>query len=148
MASQLQRRANLVHLLLQWITHTCCVELESWRKNLVCIASTSVKRNVLIEASSYRNLYYGSNGANYVFSFLPVSGTITSFSTDLKPFFTVSSRSIRAGHYANHFVALQYLTTSQGLPTSQYLTTAQGGTEPTSGGPVTLTTSAFKLVIT
>ena len=36
------------------------------------------------------NLYSGSNGANNVFSFLPTSGTITSFSGDLKPFFNVS----------------------------------------------------------
>jgi len=36
------------------------------------------------------NLYTGSNGANNVFSFLPTSGTITSFSADVLPFFTVS----------------------------------------------------------
>lgn len=42
------------------------------------------------------NLYTGSNGANKVFSFLPTSGTITDFSADLKPFFTVShTRSLR-----------------------------------------------------
>ena len=35
------------------------------------------------------NLYSGSNGANNVFSFLPTSGTITSFSGDLKTFFDV-----------------------------------------------------------
>ena len=35
------------------------------------------------------NLYSGSNGANNVFSFLPTSGTITSFSTDILPFLTV-----------------------------------------------------------
>ena len=36
------------------------------------------------------NLYSGSNGANAVFSFLPTSGTITSFSGDIKAFFDVS----------------------------------------------------------
>ena len=36
------------------------------------------------------NLYSGSNGANAVWSFLPTSGTITSFSGDLKGFFNVS----------------------------------------------------------
>lgn len=37
------------------------------------------------------NVYSGSNGANNVFSFLPTSGTITSFSGDLKVFLTVSA---------------------------------------------------------
>ena len=32
---------------------------------------------------------YGWNGSNYVYSFLPTSGTITSFSGDLKAFFAV-----------------------------------------------------------
>lgn len=35
------------------------------------------------------NLYSGSNGANNVFSFLPASGTITSFSGDIKTFLNV-----------------------------------------------------------
>ena len=39
------------------------------------------------------NLYSGSNGANNVFSFLPTSGTITSFSGDLLPFLTVCTSS-------------------------------------------------------
>ncbi|KAH9849355.1 concanavalin A-like lectin/glucanase [Lenzites betulinus] len=73
------------------------------------------------------NLYSGSNGANAVFSFLPTSGTITSFSGDVKDFFT-------------------YLTQHQGLSASQFLVTAQAGTEPTSGS-ATLTTSAYSLVI-
>ncbi|KAI0041482.1 glycoside hydrolase family 12 protein [Auriscalpium vulgare] len=66
------------------------------------------------------NLYSGSNGANNVFSFLPTSGTIISFSADL-----------------NYF--LKYLTAYEGLSTSQYLITAQAGTEATSG-TATLTT--------
>ncbi|KAH8109438.1 concanavalin A-like lectin/glucanase domain-containing protein [Phellopilus nigrolimitatus] len=60
------------------------------------------------------NLYFGSNGANNVYSFLPSSGTITSFSADINNFLT-------------------YLTSEQGVSTSQYLVTAQAGTEPTSG---------------
>ncbi|KAI9063623.1 glycoside hydrolase family 12 protein [Trametes sanguinea] len=66
------------------------------------------------------NLYSGSNGANNVFSFLPTSGTITSFSGDIKAFLT-------------------YLTQHEGVSTSQYLVTAQAGTEATSGS-ATLTT--------
>lgn len=73
------------------------------------------------------NVYSGSNGANNVFSFLPTSGTITSFSGDLKVFLT-------------------WLTQNQGLSTSQFLVTAQAGTEPTSGS-ATLTTSAYSLAI-
>ncbi|KAJ7359373.1 glycoside hydrolase family 12 protein [Mycena olivaceomarginata] len=73
------------------------------------------------------NLYQGSNGANNVFSFLPTSGTITSFSGDINLF-------------------LKYLTANRGVSTAQFLTTAQGGTEATSGS-ATLTTSAFSLVI-
>ncbi|KAJ7489343.1 concanavalin A-like lectin/glucanase [Mycena latifolia] len=73
------------------------------------------------------NLYFGSNGANNVYSFLPTSGTITSFNADINLFF-------------------KYLTANQGLSTSQFLTTAQAGTEATSGS-ATLTTTAYSLVI-
>ncbi|KAK7052250.1 glycoside hydrolase family 12 protein [Favolaschia claudopus] len=73
------------------------------------------------------NLYFGSNGANNVYSFLPTSGQVTSFNADINLF-------------------LKYLTANRGVPTSQFLTTAQGGTEATSGS-ATLTTSAFSLVI-
>ncbi|KAJ7928369.1 concanavalin A-like lectin/glucanase domain-containing protein [Mycena leptocephala] len=73
------------------------------------------------------NLYFGSNGANNVYSFLPTSGTVPSFNSDIKLF-------------------LNYLTTNQGLSSSQYLTTLQGGTEATSGS-ATLTSSAFSLVV-
>ncbi|KAJ6598447.1 glycoside hydrolase family 12 protein [Mycena vulgaris] len=73
------------------------------------------------------NLYFGSNGANNVYSFLPTSGTVPSFNSDINLF-------------------LKYLTSSQGVSTAQFLTTAQGGTEATSGA-ATLTTSAFSLVI-
>ncbi|KAJ7211216.1 glycoside hydrolase family 12 protein [Mycena pura] len=73
------------------------------------------------------NLFFGSNGANNVYSFLPASGTITSFSGDVNLF-------------------LKYLTTNRGVSTAQFLTTAQGGTEATSGS-ATFTTSSFSLVI-
>ncbi|KAJ6627868.1 concanavalin A-like lectin/glucanase [Mycena sp. CBHHK59/15] len=68
------------------------------------------------------NLFFGSNGANNVYSFLPTSGTITSFSGDINLF-------------------LKFLTTNRGVSTAQFLTTAQGGTEATSGS-ATLTTQA------
>ncbi|KAJ7778277.1 glycoside hydrolase family 12 protein [Mycena metata] len=73
------------------------------------------------------NLFFGSNGSNNVYSFLPTSGTITSFSGDINLF-------------------LKYLTTNRGVSTAQFLTTVQGGTEATSGA-ATLTTSAFSVVI-
>jgi xyloglucan-specific endo-beta-1,4-glucanase len=73
------------------------------------------------------NLYSGSNGSNWVFSFLPVSGTVANFAADLNLF-------------------LKYLTTNQGLATTQYLTTVQAGTEATSG-TATLTTSAYSVSI-
>ncbi|KZV98399.1 concanavalin A-like lectin/glucanase [Exidia glandulosa HHB12029] len=60
------------------------------------------------------NLYYGSNGSNYVYSFLPTSGTVTNFSGDINLF-------------------LKYLTANQTLAASQYLVTAQSGTEATTG---------------
>ncbi|KAF7303802.1 Glycoside hydrolase family 12 protein [Mycena indigotica] len=66
------------------------------------------------------NLYQGSNGANNVFSFLPTSGTVTSFNGDINVF-------------------LKYLTANRGVSTSQFLTTLQAGTEATSGS-ATLTT--------
>ncbi|KAJ7604649.1 glycoside hydrolase family 12 protein [Roridomyces roridus] len=73
------------------------------------------------------NLYFGSNGANNVWSFLPTSGTVPSFNADINLF-------------------IKYLTANQGIATSQFLTTAQAGTEATSGS-ATLTTSAYSLVI-
>ena len=45
-----------------------------------------IKKNSFID----RNLYFGSNGANNVYSFLPSSGArITNFSADLNDFFKV-----------------------------------------------------------
>ncbi|KZP14586.1 glycoside hydrolase family 12 protein [Athelia psychrophila] len=91
-------------------------------------APTPVASNITIAGHTW-NLYYGSNGSNYVYSFLPVSGVVTAFSGDLKAFLT-------------------YLTTNEGLSTSQYLVTAQAGTEPTSStSSITLTTSKYSLVV-
>ncbi|KAJ7176684.1 concanavalin A-like lectin/glucanase [Mycena filopes] len=73
------------------------------------------------------NLYFGSNGANNVYSFLPTSGTVPSFNADINLF-------------------LKYLTANRGVSTAQFLTTAQAGSEATSGS-ATLTTSAYSLVI-
>jgi xyloglucan-specific endo-beta-1,4-glucanase len=47
-----------------------------------------VKSNVSLAGRTW-NLYYGSNGANLVYSFLPTSGTVTSFSGDLNLFLKV-----------------------------------------------------------
>ncbi|KAI5119227.1 hypothetical protein M0805_002153 [Coniferiporia weirii] len=92
-------------------------------------AGQAVPIETSLSISGYSwNLYFGSNGANNVYSFLPSSGSsITSFSGDINDFLT-------------------YLTSKQGVSTSQYLTTAQAGTEPTSGTG-TLTTSKYSLVI-
>lgn len=74
------------------------------------------------------DLYYGNNGSNYVYSFLTSDkSAVKSFSGDLNDFF-------------------DYLTSKQGLGTSQYLITAQGGTEATQGS-ATLKSSTFSLVI-
>ncbi|PFH48574.1 glycoside hydrolase family 12 protein [Amanita thiersii Skay4041] len=85
-----------------------------------------VASNVSLASHSW-NVYSGSNGANNVYTFIPTSGSITSFSGDLNLF-------------------LKYLTANQGVSSSQYLKTAQAGTEATSG-TATLTTSAYSLVI-
>jgi xyloglucan-specific endo-beta-1,4-glucanase len=74
------------------------------------------------------NLYSGSNGANNVFSFLPTSGQITSFSGDVKAFFT-------------------YLTSNGYLSSSQYLTSVGAGTEPTTGSNAKFTVSGYSMVI-
>ena len=49
---------------------------------------TPVASNISLGGHTW-NLYYGSNGSNYVYSFLPTSGTITSFSADLNLFLKV-----------------------------------------------------------
>ncbi|EJD07169.1 uncharacterized protein FOMMEDRAFT_138810 [Fomitiporia mediterranea MF3/22] len=69
--------------------------------------------NISLEGHTW-NLFIGSNGANNVFSFLPTSGEIMSFSADINSF-------------------LKFLIANENLPSSQFLKTAQGGTEATSG---------------
>ncbi|VDB91683.1 unnamed protein product [Peniophora sp. CBMAI 1063] len=86
----------------------------------------AIKSSISVAGHTW-NLYEGTNGANVVFSFLPTSGTITSFSGDLKAFFT-------------------YLINNEGLSSSQYLTTLQAGSEATSGSG-TLTTSSYTVNI-
>ncbi|KAF7976451.1 hypothetical protein HWV62_6695 [Athelia sp. TMB] len=51
---------------------------------------TPVAANITIGGYTW-NLYYGSNGSNYVYSFLPTSGVHTAFSADLKAFFTAGT---------------------------------------------------------
>lgn len=83
---------------------------------------------VTIDGYSW-NVYYGSNGSNYVYSFLPASGSeITSFSGDVLAFIT-------------------YLTAHQTLPSSQYLTSVGAGTEATAGTNAVFTVSAYSMVI-
>lgn len=72
-------------------------------------------------------LYKGPNGSTTVYSFVAVSQA-TSFSADLKDFFT-------------------YLIKSQGFPSSQYLLSIGAGTEPFSGSNAVLTTSAYSCVV-
>ncbi|CAK4034298.1 Endoglucanase cel12C [Lecanosticta acicola] len=74
-------------------------------------------------------LYKGSNGVNEVYSFLPATGSIiTIFSGDIKTF-------------------ISYLTSNQGLSSSQYLISAGAGSEPTSGSGAKFTVSGYSLVI-
>ncbi|KAI0102403.1 family 12 glycosyl hydrolase [Nemania sp. FL0031] len=78
-------------------------------------------------AGSSWKLYEGYNGNMHVFSFV-ASSQITSFSGDLKAF-------------------LSYLTSNQGMSTSQYLTSLGAGTEPFVGSNAVLTTSAYSVSI-
>jgi len=93
-------------------------------------------------------LYYGSNGSNYVYSFLPASGSeVTSFSGDVYGFFT-------------------YLINDQSLPSSQYLISVGAGSgklllisrrtftmhslihvEPTTGSGADFKVSAYSMVV-
>ncbi|KAK0235178.1 glycoside hydrolase family 12 protein [Armillaria nabsnona] len=90
-------------------------------------AATAIVKSLSIAGYKW-DLYYGNNGSNYVYSFLTSDkSAVKSFSGDLMDFF-------------------DYLTSKQGLSTSQYLITAQGGTEATQGS-ATLKSSTFSLVI-
>ncbi|KAK6071472.1 xyloglucan-specific endo-beta-1,4-glucanase A [Seiridium cupressi] len=91
------------------------------------ISSTgSAIATVTIGGNSYK-LYYGLNGSTYVYSFV-ASSTITSFSGDMMDFF-------------------DYLTSSQGVPSSYYITSLQAGTEPFTGSDAVLTTSAYSISV-
>lgn len=72
-------------------------------------------------------LYKGVNGQMTVFSFV-ASSTVTSFSGDLKAFLT-------------------YLSSNQGLPTSQYLQSIGAGTEPFTGSNAVFSTTAYSAVV-
>ncbi|OTB05584.1 glycoside hydrolase family 12 protein [Hypoxylon sp. CI-4A] len=73
-------------------------------------------------------LYDGYNGDMHVFSFV-ASSEVASFTGDLVDFIT-------------------YLTSSQGMPSSQYLQSIGAGTEPFTGSDAVLTVSAFNLALT
>ncbi|RDW65414.1 hypothetical protein BP5796_10106 [Coleophoma crateriformis] len=73
------------------------------------------------------SLYKGTNGATTVFSFVAPSH-LGNYNGDLLAFFT-------------------YLTTSQGVSSSQYITAIQAGTEPFSGTSAVLTTYAYSAVV-
>ncbi|KAK0885753.1 Endoglucanase-1 [Friedmanniomyces endolithicus] len=71
------------------------------------------------------NLWGGGSSSQYTYSFVAANGPITSFSGNLKPFFT-------------------YLAANHAFPiTTQYLIDLQFGTEPFTGGPTTLTVSQW-----
>ncbi|KAI1751161.1 family 12 glycosyl hydrolase [Xylaria castorea] len=72
-------------------------------------------------------LYDGYNGNMRVFSFV-ASSQVTSFSGDLKAF-------------------LSYLTSNQGMSTSQYVTSIGAGTEPFVGSNAVLTTTAYSISV-
>ncbi|EPS41796.1 hypothetical protein H072_4280 [Dactylellina haptotyla CBS 200.50] len=73
-------------------------------------------------------LYKGPNGQMTVFSFVASNAPVTSWSGDL-----------------NNFI--KYLTSSQGLPSSQYLNTVQVGTEPFVGTNAKLTVTNYSVAV-
>ncbi|KAI0913513.1 family 12 glycosyl hydrolase [Ustulina deusta] len=72
-------------------------------------------------------LYEGYNGAMHVFSFV-ASSQVTNFSGDLKSF-------------------LSYLTTNNGMSTSQYVTSLGAGSEPFVGSNAVLTTTGYSISV-
>ncbi|KAG7440469.1 concanavalin A-like lectin/glucanase [Guyanagaster necrorhizus] len=77
-------------------------------------AAIAIVKDLFIAGYKW-DLYYGSNGSNFVYSFLTSDqSAVKGFNGDLMDFFN-------------------YLTSKQGLSASQYLITAQGGTEATQG---------------
>lgn len=73
------------------------------------------------------NLFSGPNGDTTVYSFVAAS-PITSFSSDLLPFF-------------------KYLNQNEGFSLSQYLTVLEAGTEPFTGSNVVLTTTQYSVSV-
>lgn len=70
------------------------------------------------------NLYYGAHSQMEVFSFMPASGSIQSFSGDLTEF-------------------SDYLVANHGVATSQVVQSIGGGTEPFEGVDVSFTTTRY-----
>ncbi|KAJ4373277.1 hypothetical protein N0V83_003571 [Neocucurbitaria cava] len=89
------------------------------------ISSTGSPIATVTLAGTSWKLYNGKNGNMNVFSFVAAS-EVKSFKGDLVEF-------------------LSYLTSKQGVPTSQILQSAGAGTEPFSGTNAKLTTSAYSL---
>ncbi|KAI1359499.1 family 12 glycosyl hydrolase [Xylaria arbuscula] len=73
------------------------------------------------------NLWEGYNGNMHVFSFVAAS-QVTNFSGDLLGFFS-------------------YLSTNNGLSTSQYVTSIGAGTEPFVGSNAVLTTTGYSIAV-
>ncbi|KAH9826357.1 glycoside hydrolase family 12 protein [Teratosphaeria destructans] len=74
------------------------------------------------------DLYKGTNGDMTVYTFLPSSGEIASWSGDIYPFFT-------------------YLIDSEGFSSGQYLTVFEAGTEATTGSDAVFSVSAYSAAI-
>lgn len=89
-------------------------------------ATGSPIATLTIDGVSWK-LFKGMNGSMTVFSFV-ASSQVTSFSGNLMDFF-------------------KYLSTSQGLSTSQYLQSIGAGTEPFTGSNAKLTVSAFSVTV-
>ncbi|KAL0253187.1 hypothetical protein SLS55_010640 [Diplodia seriata] len=87
------------------------------------ISSTGSAIATVTLAGNTWKLYKGPNGQMTVFSFVATK-TVNNFSGNLNDF-------------------IKYLTSSQGLPTSQYLTHVSAGTEPFTGSNAKFTTSSF-----
>ncbi|RMZ73063.1 glycoside hydrolase family 12 [Pyrenophora seminiperda CCB06] len=90
-------------------------------------ATGSPIATVTLAGASWK-LYKGKNGNVNVFSFVATNQQ-NNFSGDLMDF-------------------MKYLTSKQGMPSSQFLTSAGAGTEPFSGSNAKLTTSAYSLTMT
>jgi hypothetical protein len=144
LARKLQRGPHFV--VLQQLRRTRARQEQHQHRWAHLVRSSVSRAGEHALTAARRNLYSGSNGANAVWSFLPTSGTIPSFSGDIKAFLTVRRSVSRPAPRTDGLSVLQYLINNEGLSSSQYLTTAQAGTEATSGS-ATLTTYAFHLFL-